>query len=213
MSPAGCSAWLPGSRQLIVGPDAATCALVASALVPLAPGNGELYLSLSVALAALTGVFCILASFIRLGALADFLSKPILVGFLNGISLHILAGQLGKLAVAGRYQEIMAWCKAHALEDDDILYFPTMHKAVKAFVERQAGGGAGEVCSVNDHFYTRSNRSPRPAQAARQGGIVNNAQDLGLLVDWPSGETDLPPPFSGAHKKARTCRASYFNIV
>ncbi len=86
------------SRQLIVGPDAATCALVASALVPLAAGNGELYLSLSVALAGLTGVFCILASFIRLGALADFLSKPILVGFLNGISLHILAGQLGKLA-------------------------------------------------------------------------------------------------------------------
>ncbi|HEY6611488.1 MAG TPA: sulfate permease [Pseudomonas sp.] len=86
------------SRQLIVGPDAATCALVASALVPLAAGNPELYLSLSVALAGLTGVFCILASFIRLGALADFLSKPILVGFLNGISLHILAGQLGKLA-------------------------------------------------------------------------------------------------------------------
>ncbi|MNC01457.1 putative sulfate transporter [compost metagenome] len=86
------------SRQLIVGPDAATCALVASALVPLAAGDGELYLSLSVALAGLTGVLCILASFIHLGALADFLSKPILVGFLNGVSLHILAGQMGKLA-------------------------------------------------------------------------------------------------------------------
>lgn len=86
------------SRQLIVGPDAATCALVASALAPLAAGDGSLYLSLSVALAALTGLLCILASFIRLGTLADFLSKPILVGFLNGVSLHILAGQLGKLA-------------------------------------------------------------------------------------------------------------------
>lgn len=86
------------SRQLIVGPDAATCALVASALVPLAGGDGALYLSLSVALAALAGLFCILASFIRLGVLADFLSKPILVGFLNGVSVHILAGQLGKLA-------------------------------------------------------------------------------------------------------------------
>ena len=86
------------SRQLIVGPDAATCALVASALAALAAGDAELYLSLSVALAGLTGLFCILASFIRLGALADFLSRPILVGFLNGVSLHILAGQLGKLA-------------------------------------------------------------------------------------------------------------------
>jgi high affinity sulfate transporter 1 len=85
------------SRQLIVGPDAATCALVASAVAPLAGGDEALYLSLSVTLAALAGLFCIGASFLRLGALADFLSKPILVGFLNGISLHILAGQLGKL--------------------------------------------------------------------------------------------------------------------
>jgi len=85
------------SRQLVVGPDAATCALVAAAVAPLAGSDEALYLSLSVTLAALAGLFCIGASFLRLGALADFLSKPILVGFLNGISLHILAGQLGKL--------------------------------------------------------------------------------------------------------------------
>jgi high affinity sulfate transporter 1 len=85
------------SRQLIVGPDAATCSLVAAILIPLAGGNPDLYLSLSVALGALAGLFCIGASFLKLGALADFLSRPILVGFLNGISLHILTGQLGKL--------------------------------------------------------------------------------------------------------------------
>jgi high affinity sulfate transporter 1 len=85
------------SRQLIVGPDAATCALVAATVAPLAGGDASLYLSLSVLLAAFTGLFCIGASFLRLGALADFLSKPILVGFLNGISLYIMAGQLGKL--------------------------------------------------------------------------------------------------------------------
>jgi high affinity sulfate transporter 1 len=85
------------SRQLIIGADAATCALVAAAVLPLAGGDPERYLSLSITLAAMTGLFCIGASFLRLGALADFLSKPILVGFLNGISLHILVGQLGKL--------------------------------------------------------------------------------------------------------------------
>ncbi len=85
------------SRQLIVGPDAATCALVAATLVPLAGGDPDLYLSLSVALGALAGLICIGASFLKLGALADFLSRPILVGFLNGISLHILTGQVGKL--------------------------------------------------------------------------------------------------------------------
>ena len=85
------------SRQLIVGPDAATCALVAAAVAPLAAGDQGLYLSLSVTLAFLAGLFCIGASFFRLGALADFLSKPILVGFLNGIALSIVLGQIGKI--------------------------------------------------------------------------------------------------------------------
>jgi high affinity sulfate transporter 1 len=85
------------SRQLIVGPDAATCALVAASVAPLAAGSRDLYTSLSVVLCLLAGLFCITASFLRLGALADFLSKPILVGFLNGIALSIVLGQLGKL--------------------------------------------------------------------------------------------------------------------
>lgn len=85
------------SRQLIVGPDAATCALVVAAVAPLASGDQNLYESLSVTLALLSGVLCILASFLRLGALADFLSKPILVGFLNGIALSIILGQIGKM--------------------------------------------------------------------------------------------------------------------
>ena len=85
------------SRQLIVGPDAATCALVAAAVTPLAGGDPERYLSLTMAMTGLAGLFCIGASFLRLGALADFLGKPILVGYLNGIALYILVGQLDKL--------------------------------------------------------------------------------------------------------------------
>src|SRR5436309_8040297 len=80
------------SRQLIIGPDAATCALVAAAVAPMAGGDKELYVSLSMALAFLAGVFCIAARFFRLGALADFLSRPILVGFLNGMALSIALG-------------------------------------------------------------------------------------------------------------------------
>ncbi len=85
------------SRQLIVGPDAATCAMVAASVAPLAAGNPEHYWSLAVTLAFLTGLFCVGASFLRLGALADFLSKPILVGFLNGVAISILLGQIGKI--------------------------------------------------------------------------------------------------------------------
>ena len=61
------------SRQLMVNPDAATCAMVAAAVAPLAGGDYDVYWSLSVTLAFLTGLFCIAASWLRLGALADFL--------------------------------------------------------------------------------------------------------------------------------------------
>ncbi len=104
------------SRQLVVGPDAATCALVAAAIVPLAGGDEQLYLSLSMSLALMAGLFCIAASFLRLGALADFLSRPILVGFLNGIALHIIMGQVGNLfgigleapGIAPRFLELLS---------------------------------------------------------------------------------------------------------
>lgn len=85
------------SRQLIVGPDAATCALVAASIAPLAGGDQDRYLSYSVTLALLAGVLSVAGRFLRLGGLADFLSKPILVGFLNGVSLSILLGQAGKI--------------------------------------------------------------------------------------------------------------------
>ena len=85
------------SRQLVVGPDAATCALVAASVTPLAGGDPARYLSYSVFLALLAGLLSVGGSFLGLGGLADFLSKPILVGFLNGVSLSILLGQAGKI--------------------------------------------------------------------------------------------------------------------
>ncbi len=85
------------SPQLIVGPDAATCALVAAALEPWASGNPQYYLDLSITLAILVGVLCIVGGLLRLGTIANFLSRPVLVGFLNGMALTIVSGQLGKL--------------------------------------------------------------------------------------------------------------------
>jgi MFS superfamily sulfate permease-like transporter len=51
------------SRQLMVNPDAAACAMIAAAIAPLAGDNAELYLSLSIALTLFTGLFCVTASF------------------------------------------------------------------------------------------------------------------------------------------------------
>ncbi len=85
------------SPQLMVGPSAAASALVGAAIAPLAGGDAALYQSLSVLLALLVGVLCLGASVLRLGALADFLSRPILIGFMNGVALGIALGQIGPL--------------------------------------------------------------------------------------------------------------------
>lgn len=85
------------SRHLIVNPDAATCAMIAATLTPLAAGDSEVLLSLSVVLAIFAGLLCFAASLLRLGFLADFLSRPILSGFLNGVAISIFLGQIGKV--------------------------------------------------------------------------------------------------------------------
>ena len=86
------------SRQLIVAPDAATCAIIASVVVPLAGGDVARHVSLAMTLSVITGVMCIAAGLGRLGFLANFLSRPILAGYLNGIAISIITGQLGKLS-------------------------------------------------------------------------------------------------------------------
>jgi len=121
------------SRQVIVGPDSGTCALVAAALVPLAGGDPQLYLSLSIILAFLTGLYCIVGSFLKLGSLADFLSRSILVGFLNGIALSIILGQIGKLmgfkveagGIIPRLLEVVS--KLH------LIHWPTLFVGVGSF--------------------------------------------------------------------------------
>jgi high affinity sulfate transporter 1 len=85
------------SRQLILAPDAATCAVVATIVAPLAAGNPDRIIPLTMVLSVITGVFCIIAGVARLGFLTNFLARPILTGYLNGIALSIISGQLGKL--------------------------------------------------------------------------------------------------------------------
>jgi sulfate permease, SulP family len=85
------------SRQLIVGPDAPTMTVLAAVLASM-PANGppERIVAAS-ALALAVGVLCIVASKLRLGVIAAFLSRPILVGFISGVSISILVGQIGRI--------------------------------------------------------------------------------------------------------------------
>jgi high affinity sulfate transporter 1 len=85
------------SRQLIVGPDAATCAVIAAVVTPLAAGDPLKHWQLVMTMTAMTGGWCLLASRFKLGILADFLSRPILLGLLNGVALTIIVGQFAKV--------------------------------------------------------------------------------------------------------------------
>ncbi|MDR7189214.1 high affinity sulfate transporter 1 [Microbacterium sp. BE35] len=85
------------SRQLVVSPDAAAAALVASSIGGLATAGSTDYATLALAQAIICGVMFVLMSVFKLGFLANFLSKPILVGFVGGLALDILVSQIAKM--------------------------------------------------------------------------------------------------------------------
>ncbi|HFQ4899322.1 TPA: SulP family inorganic anion transporter [Vibrio vulnificus] len=118
------------SRQLIVGPDAATCAVIAAVVTPLAAGDVTKHWQLVMTMTAMTGMWCVLASRLKLGILADFLSRPILLGLLNGVALTIIVGQFAKVVgwkYEQRYLLERLWEAPQRLAD---LHWPTLALSV-----------------------------------------------------------------------------------
>lgn len=85
------------SRLLILGPDSSLVPVIAAAVAPLALGDTSRAVALAGLLAMLTGVLTVLGGVARLGFVMNLLSKPIRVGYLNGVALTILVNQLPKL--------------------------------------------------------------------------------------------------------------------
>jgi high affinity sulfate transporter 1 len=85
------------SRHLHVGPSSTVAALSLSVVAGFAAVGSPEFIALTVTLALLTGVLLILAGLLRLGVLADFLSRPVLDGFVVGVAITIVVGQLDKL--------------------------------------------------------------------------------------------------------------------
>ncbi len=90
-------AFVGTSKQLVVGPDAATSAMVASLVAPLAGGDPAKYVLLASAFSLVAGVLLLTGGMAKLGFFVNFFARPILVGFLNGIAISIVVGQSGKL--------------------------------------------------------------------------------------------------------------------
>ena len=94
--PAVAYALFGSSRQVIVGPDGSIAALVGAAIIPLA-ATPEQRAPLAALLAILVGAVFLGAWLARLGWIADYFSRPVLIGYIHGIAVVLIVGQIGKL--------------------------------------------------------------------------------------------------------------------
>jgi sulfate permease, SulP family len=88
---------LGSSRHLVVASMSATAALSAGIVADLVRGDDDQFVALTAALALITGVLGVVAGLVRMGFLAAFISEPVLKGFIVGLALTIMVGQLPKL--------------------------------------------------------------------------------------------------------------------
>ena len=90
-------ALLGSSPQLSVGPESTTAVMTAAAIAPLAGGDPLQAAGLTSLLALLVGLTCCLGAWARIGFVADLLSRPILLGYMAGVAVIMVSGQLGRI--------------------------------------------------------------------------------------------------------------------
>ncbi len=90
-------ALLGRSRQAVVGGDSALAVMSAAAVAPMALGSAARYGALTAEMALLAGAIAVLCGFARLGFVASFLSRPVMSGFMFGLSMVVAIGQVPKL--------------------------------------------------------------------------------------------------------------------
>jgi high affinity sulfate transporter 1 len=90
-------AFLSSSPRTVVGPEGTVALVTGAAVAPLARGDPGLYVTLVSMLALLTGLVFLLARLATVGWLADYLSQAVLVGYIAGVAVALIVGQIGKL--------------------------------------------------------------------------------------------------------------------
>lgn len=90
-------ALLGGARSLFVAADSATAVILSTGIAPMAHRGTELFLAHAAVVALLTGAALLLARILKLGFLADFLSRTVLIGFLAGVGVQVSIAVLGQM--------------------------------------------------------------------------------------------------------------------
>jgi MFS superfamily sulfate permease-like transporter len=111
---------------LSIGPESTTALMTGVVLAPIAAGDPVRYAALAATLALLVGGVCLVARLARLGFLADLLSKPVLVGYMAGVAVIMIASQLGKITgVPVEGDEFIAQIVSLVQQFED-LHWPTL---------------------------------------------------------------------------------------
>ncbi|BAQ59679.1 sulfate permease [Geminocystis sp. NIES-3708] len=120
------------SSQLSVGPESTTAVMTAVTISPiLAQANTNInYANLSGLLAVLVGITCIMGYFAKLGFLAELLSKPILVGYMAGVAIIMIVGQLSKISGIKIDSDEVFEQIIQFLTNIDQIHFPTFILAI-----------------------------------------------------------------------------------
>ncbi|MEI2301879.1 SulP family inorganic anion transporter [Ensifer sp. MJa1] len=123
------------SRQLIVGPDAASMTVLAAVLATMfaTPASMADRVTAAALLALIVGILCLVARLVRLGVLANFLSRPILTGFFAGISLSILVGQIKRVTGVDIESDGLIAPLLDLLRQAGSIHWPTLVFALACF--------------------------------------------------------------------------------
>jgi SulP family sulfate permease len=198
---------LGSSRHLVVAADSATAAILAAALSGLAVAGSERYVRLAGLAALLAGLMLLVARLARLGFLANFLSRTVLVGFLTGVGIQVAVGQLpDMLGVTAAGQQTL----------------PKLLRTVRALPHVHPADVAVSIGVIVIVVVARliTRRIPGPLIAVIVAIIVSWAVDLashGVAVvgNVPRGLPSLGPPALGWHDAAALlgAAASMFVVI
>ena len=106
------------SPHLVVAADSATAAIFSSSLSRMATPGSEHYMALTSMVALITSGFLLVARVFKLGFLADFMSRTVLVGFLAGVGVQVSIAMLGdtlNLTTTSQNSLVQAWQLAHTI--------------------------------------------------------------------------------------------------
>ncbi len=182
---------LGSSRHLVVAADSATAAILAAALTGLAAVGSERYVRLAGLAALLAGGLLLVARLARLGFLANFLSRTVLVGFLTGVGIQVAAGQLpdmlgvraaGKQTVPKLVNTVRALPHTHLADLLVAIGVLVIVMAAWRITRRIPGALIAVILAIG---------VSRAANLARHGAAV--------VGHVPRGLPDLVPPALGWH--------------